>query len=148
MDKEIFARLINFTGAMGGDLIFLPMVSKAQGLMTKQRMEYTAKEMETLLHLAEENGIRIRFTPFVTDGGEIRYQSEELRIGIRAGMGFDEYVYNLAHELAHYFLHYDKGDTITGERHEEYEEQADRGAKMLMAALSVGTQGSKIATSQ
>lgn len=41
------------------------------------------------------------------------------------------------YELAHYFQHYDKGDTIRSDRHKEYEEQADRATKMLLAALAV-----------
>lgn len=137
MQTEVFTKLMNLTRSIGGDIVFMPMQSHAKGLMTTQTMEYTAEEMEKLMHLAEKNNIRVRFTPFETKGG-IEYRSEELRIGIRAEMGFDEYVDNLAHELAHYFLHYDKGDTITSEKHAEYEEQADRAAKMLLAALSVG----------
>ncbi len=140
MQTEVFTKLMNLTRSIGGDIVFMPMQSHAKGLMTTQTMEYTAEEMEELMHLAEKNNIRVRFTPFETKSG-IEYHSEELRIGIRAGMGFDEYVYNLAHELAHYFLHYDKGNTITSEKHAEYEEQADRGARMLLDALSVKKKG-------
>lgn len=137
MSMEVFAKLMGLAGSIGGDIVFMPMQSHAKGLMTTQTMEYTAEEMEQLMHLAEKNNIRVRFTPFETKSG-IEYRSEELRIGIRAEMGFNEYVDNLAHELAHYFLHYDKGNTITSKKHAEYEEQADRAAKMLLAALSVG----------
>lgn len=140
MQADIFAKLMNLTVRMGGDIVFMPMTSHAKGLMAAQTMEYTAEEMEGLIHLAEKNNIRVRFTPFETKSG-IEYRSDELRIGIRAGMSFDEYVYSLAHELAHYFLHYDKGDTIKSEKHKEYEEQADRAAKMLLAALSAGQEG-------
>lgn len=140
MSMEVFAKLMSLAGSIGGDIVFMPMRSHAKGLMTTKTMEYTAEEMEQLMHLAEKNNIRVRFTPFETKSG-IEYRSEELRIGIRADMGFNEYVDNLAHELAHYFLHYDKGNTITSEKHAEYEEQADRAAKMLLAALSVGQKG-------
>ena len=47
----------------------------------------------------------------------------------------DRINYNLAHELAHSYLHYDKGDTIHSERHAEYEEQADRAAEMLLELI-------------
>jgi len=137
MQTEVFTKLLNLTSSLGGDIVFTPMISSSKGLITTQTMEYTAEEMEELLHLAEKNNIRVRFTPFQTKGG-IEYRSEELRIGIRAEMGFNEYVESIAHELAHYFLHFDKGDTIRSDRHAEYEEQADRAAKMLLAALSVG----------
>lgn len=79
----------------------------------------------------------MRFVPFMANDGRLKYISNEARIGVRIGMSFDEYVYNIAHELAHYFLHYDKGDIIASDKHMEYEEQADRGAKMLLAALAV-----------
>lgn len=141
MSTEVFTKLINLAGIMGGQVVFMPMQSKAQGLLTSVEGKHTPKEMEELLHLAEKNNISVRFVPFKANDGKLKYVRDEFRIGIRIGMSFDEYVYILAHELAHYFLHYDKGDTIGSERHEEYEEQADRGAKMLLAALKGGSDG-------
>lgn len=49
----------------------------------------------------------------------------------------EDYNYNLAHELSHYFLHYDKGDIIDCDKTGEYEEQADRAVRMLLEALEV-----------
>lgn len=135
-NKEILAKLINMIGNIDGDIVFMPMRSKAKGLMTTEKVEYTAKEMEQLMHIAEGQGISVRFVPFKYNDGRLKSTKEDVRIGIRMGMNFDEYVYILAHELAHYFLHYDKGDTINSERHDEYEEQADRAAAMLLIALS------------
>jgi len=137
METEIFKKLINLTGSIGGDITFMPMMSKCQGIMTTEKMEYTPKEMEKLMHLAEEQGISVRFVSFRAYDGRLKNVANEVRIGIRMGLDFDGYVYNLAHELAHYFLHYDKGDTISSEKHDEYEEQADRAAKMLLAALAI-----------
>lgn len=57
------------------------------------------------------------------------------RLGIAQDLNIDRINYNLAHELAHAYLHYDKGDTIHSERHAEYEEQADRAAEMLLDLL-------------
>ena len=124
-----------------GSREFMERHGEIMGLTGNERKlrftgEHTPKEMERLMHLAEKNGISVKFTPFKGSDGRLAYAHGEVRIGIRIGMSFDEYVYNLAHELAHYFLHYDKGDTIRYEKHEEYEEQADRAAKMLLAALS------------
>lgn len=68
-----------------------------------------------------------------------------VKIGLRIGMSLEEYIDTLAHELAHYFLHYDKGDTISSEKHDEYEEQADRAAKMLLAALEALEANEKMA---
>lgn len=59
----------------------------------------------------------------------------DFSIGIRGELDFDGYLYNLAHELAHFYLHYDKGDMI-GTHSAEYEEQADRAARMILDVLS------------
>lgn len=136
-DEKVLTKLLNLTGSIDGDVVFMPMISKCNGIMTTEKVEYTPKEMETLMHMAEKEGISVRFVPFRAHNGKIKSVQKEVRIGIRIGLNFDEYVYTLAHELAHYFLHYDKGDTITSEKHAEYEEQADRAAKMLLTALSI-----------
>ena len=47
----------------------------------------------------------------------------------------NEMNFTLAHELAHAYLHYDKGNIL--ENDGSYEEQADRAAKMLIDALGV-----------
>lgn len=98
-------------------------------------------QMEQLMRVAKENDITIQFLPFEAYYGRIKTINGNVKIGIKMDMSFDEYVYNIAHELAHYFLHYDKGNTIESNKYEEYEEQADRGAKMLLAALSVKQEG-------
>lgn len=86
-----------------------------------------------LVHLATSNGIIVRFAPLHVSYARLR--------GNRLALGQDlptieDFNYNLAHELAHAYLHYDKGDTINSELHEQYEEQADRAAKMLLDALN------------
>ena len=86
-----------------------------------------------LLHLATTNGLTIRFVPFKGSNGRLKGD----RIGLRQDLPtIEEINYSLAHEIAHSYLHYDKGDTINSELHEQYEEQADRGAKMLLDLLS------------
>ena len=95
-----------------------------------------------LVHMATEKGIAVKFVPFKVYDGRIKGN----KIGIRQGLRMiDEYNYNLAHELAHAYLHYDKGSILPDmedkELHKQYEEQADRAAKMLLAALSVGQKG-------
>ena len=83
---------------------------------------------------------RIEFLqPFKAFDGRIKGD----RIGIRQSLeSIDEYNYNLAHELAHAYPHYDKGSILPDmddkKLHKQYEEQADRAAKMLLAALTVG----------
>ena len=95
-----------------------------------------------LVQLTKDIGGIVSFVPFESKcEGMLVSENNIVSIGIRSGMSFDEYVYNIAHELAHYFLHYDKGDIITSEKRAEYEEQADRGARMLLAALAIGQKG-------
>lgn len=85
-----------------------------------------------LMHLAVSKGITVRFVPFQFYNGRLK----ENRIGIRQSLPTIEDINDiLAHEIAHAYLHYDKGDTITSDRHDEYEEQADRAAKMLLDML-------------
>lgn len=92
-----------------------------------------------LIHLVEKLRGEVYFTTFrsKSEGMMISDNLRNLRIGIRSEMDFDRYIYNIAYELAHYFLHFDKGDVITSSRHKEYEEQADRGARMLLSALGI-----------
>lgn len=86
-----------------------------------------------LVHLATAYGIIVRFAPLQANDGLLKGN----RLAIRQDLPtINDINYNLAHELAHYFLHYDKGDTINSEKHEEYEEQADRAAQMLLIALA------------
>ena len=92
----------------------------------------SGKIFAKLVHIAVKNGIIVRFAPLQYNNGRLKGN----RLAIRQDMQtIEEYNYTLAHELAHSFLHYDKGDMITSEKHDEYEEQADRAAKMLLEAL-------------
>ncbi len=90
-----------------------------------------------LMLLANENDVKILFVPFKAYDGRFTRRSGEYRIGIRIDMDFDDYIYNLAHELAHLYLHHDKGNMMESDRKAEYEEQADRAAKMLIDVLSI-----------
>lgn len=92
-----------------------------------------------LMHLAYEIGYSVVFVPFKTYDGRVKND----RLGIRQDMSIDDINYNLAHELAHVFLHYDKGnilsDAISDSEHEKYEEQADRAANLLLCAVGANT---------
>lgn len=58
-------------------------------------------------------------------------------IAIKSDLDEAKKTYTLAHELAHCYLHFDKGNTIESHRHSDYEEQADRAALMLLDAMKV-----------
>ncbi len=88
------------------------------------------KIFEKLIRLSGREGLRVAFVPLTVSYGRLKGD----RIGLWNGMDMEKINYTLAHELAHHFLHYDKGDTMSNNA--QYEEQADRAAKMLIAALS------------
>lgn len=86
-----------------------------------------------LVHIATEHGIIVRFAPLQANDGRLKGN----RLAIRQDLPTIEDInYNLAHEIAHAFLHCDKGDTINSDKHAEYEEQADRAAQLLLLALA------------
>ena len=91
------------------------------------------KVFESLLRLADARDLNVRLLPFRASEGRLKGN----RIGIVRDLTIDRINYNLAHELAHAYLHYDKGDTIHSERHADYEEQADRAAEMLLELASL-----------
>ena len=123
-----------------------------EGIETKSKtsLAYNMKQLDfeinvkadvftKLVHLVEVLGGEVHFVTFKSKSEGMMVADKDLSnliIGIRSEMDFDKYIYNIAYELAHYFLHFDKGNTITSGRHKEYEEQADRGAKMLLMALA------------
>ena len=97
-------------------------------------MNDNGKVFEKLVHIATTNGIIVRFAPLQAYDGRLKGN----KIAIRQDLPtIEDFNYNLAHELAHVFLHYDKGNTINSEKYAEYEEQADRAAKMLLAVLNI-----------
>lgn len=88
---------------------------------------------ERLLKIASDNSLQLKFVPFENYYGRLKGD----KIGLSIDMDIKKINYTLAHELAHYFLHFDKGDTINSNSHRDYEEQADRAAKMLLAAVAL-----------
>ena len=91
------------------------------------------KVFARLVKVAGAEDLNVAFVPLQASYGRLKGD----RLALCFGMDIDKMTYTLAHELAHHFLHYDKGNTIDSEKHDEYEEQADRAAKMLLQALSV-----------
>ena len=95
-------------------------------------MNDTGKIFERLVYLAIQNDIIVRFAPLKYNNGRLHGN----KIAIRQDQQtVEEYNYTLAYELAHVYLHYDKGNIIQNDG--SYEEQADRAAKMILASLSV-----------
>lgn len=84
------------------------------------------KVFERLMLLARKKRLQVQFLPLQASYGILCND----RIGIANNMSIEQINHTLAHELAHAYLHYDKGD-IT-ENTGDYEEQAERTAKMLL----------------
>lgn len=92
------------------------------------------KIFEQLVHVATDKGIVVRFAPLQVSDARLKGN----RIALRQDLPtIEDFNYNLAHELAHAYLHYDKDDTIKNDMHEQYEEQADRAARMLLDAMEI-----------
>ena len=87
---------------------------------------------ETLIHLARKRDMQVKFAPLCTVCGSIKGK----KIGIANDIDIDKINFTLAHELAHLYLHYDKGN-IMNSSSQDYEEQADRAAVMLLDLASL-----------
>ena len=95
-------------------------------------MSDTGKIFKGLVYLAIQNDIVVRFAPLKYNNGRLHGN----KIAIRQDQQtVEEYNYTLAYELAHVYLHYDKGNIIQNDG--SYEEQADRAAKMILDSLAV-----------
>ena len=90
------------------------------------------KVFEKLIHLAQKRDIQVKFVSFKSVYGRIK----ENKIGLANNIDIDKINFTLAHELAHLYLHYDKGN-IMNSSSQDYEEQADRAAVMLLDLISL-----------
>lgn len=86
-----------------------------------------------LIKLANKKNIKVRLLDFKANKGLLRGN----RIGIDSKLNIEESRYTLAHELAHAYLHADKGDTRNSLLHKEYEEQANRAANLIIDLLEL-----------
>ncbi len=89
--------------------------------------------IRNLLYLARSKNVRVRLCNFKAHKGLLKGN----RIGIDSKLNIAEIRYVLAHEIAHLYLHKDKGDTIHSSYHKEYEEQANRVAELILDLLSI-----------
>lgn len=90
-------------------------------------------KLEKLKNFAIAKGFVIKYVDFKASDGRV-YGN---RIGIRNNMEEEKQIYILAHEIAHAYLHKNKGNTIKSPKHKEYEEQAHRTAELILDLLSM-----------
>ncbi|MFR6566882.1 MAG: ImmA/IrrE family metallo-endopeptidase [Blautia wexlerae] len=96
------------------------------------------KVFEELIKICRTKGMLVLFAPFKANYGMVRKE----RIGIANDMNLENINKTLAHEIAHTYLHYDKGNMLDN-KVPDYEEQADRAADMLLETIQIvgGVQG-------
>lgn len=90
-------------------------------------------KLEKLKNFALKKGFNIKYVEFKAHWGMLIGN----RIYLSNSMSKEKEVFVLAHELAHGYLHKDKGNTIKSPRHKEYEEQAHRAAELILDLLSM-----------
>lgn len=90
------------------------------------------KIFEDLVHMTVSNGIEVWFATLMVSSARIKGNSIALGQKLET---IDDFNYNLAHERAHFFLHYNKGNIFASRDSSKYEQQAGRGVKMLLEAL-------------
>ncbi|WP_306529814.1 ORF6N domain-containing protein [[Ruminococcus] torques] len=89
--------------------------------------------LKVLLKVAEDRGIKVDSFPF----GTVDSMLKDNHIGIRTQVTVEKACYELAWELSHAFIHYQKGDLIKSPLSKDYNEQATRAANMVMEILNV-----------
>ncbi|WP_278884922.1 ORF6N domain-containing protein [[Ruminococcus] torques] len=89
--------------------------------------------LKVLLKVAEDRGIKVDSFPF----GTVDSMLKDNHIGIRTQVTVEKACYELAWELSHAFIHYQKGDLIKSPLSKDYNEQATRAANMVMEIFNV-----------
>ena len=90
------------------------------------------KVFEELIKICRAKNILVLFAPFKGKYGMVRKE----RIGIANDMNLENINKTLAHEIAHTYLHYDKGNIVEN-KNSNYEGQADRAAFMLLDTIQI-----------
>ncbi|WP_294395286.1 ImmA/IrrE family metallo-endopeptidase [uncultured Clostridium sp.] len=94
-------------------------------------------KLEKLKRLAEVKGFDVSIIDFNIEKECGWLLNNHIYVNNNQNVGEDRIVYTLAHEIAHGYLHKDKGNTVDSPKHAEYEEQADRAAHMILDLLSM-----------
>ena len=97
------------------------------------QMDNPIRILKVLLKVAEDRGIKVDSFPF----GTVDSMLKDNHIGIRTQVTVEKACYELAWELSHSFIHYQKGDLIKSPLAKDYNEQATRAADMVMKILNV-----------
>lgn len=93
--------------------------------------------LERLKKFAELKGFDVNMIDFGIDKECGFLFDNHIYVNKNSNVSKDRISYTLAHELAHGYLHKDKGNTRKSPKHAEYEEEADRAANMILDLLSM-----------
>lgn len=94
-------------------------------------------ELEKLKRFAEIKGFEVFMIDFNIPKECGYLLGKHIFVNNNGNVSKGRVAYVLAHEIAHGYLHKDKGNTIDSPKHAEYEEQADRAANMILDLLSM-----------
>lgn len=98
-------------------------------------MKDQGKIFEQLIRLSRIKELQVKFAPLQFNYGRIKGD----RVAIANDICIEKINYTLAHEIAHAYLHFDKGNIMN--EGGEYEEQADRAANMLLDVIGINAGG-------
>ena len=101
--------------------------------VTIPHMEEPIFIFKNLLALAEEQGITLKIKDISGYYSVLR----EKRVAVRKNQMFENVIYEIAYELAHYFIHYNQGNMVRSPLRKDYNEQAERAASMMIRMLDI-----------
>lgn len=101
--------------------------------VTIPHMEEPIFIFKNLLALAEEQGITLKIKDISGYYSVLRGK----RVAVRKNQMFENVIYEIAYELAHYFIHYNQGNMVRSPLRKDYNEQAERAASMMIRMLDI-----------
>lgn len=101
--------------------------------VTIPHMEEPIFIFKNLLALAEEQGITLKIKDISGYYSVLRGK----RVAVRKNQMFENVIYEIAYELAHYFIHYNQGNMVRSPLRKDYNEQAERAASIMIRMLDI-----------
>lgn len=114
----------------------VPTQTKTEPIKNKvtiPHMEEPIFIFKNLLALAEEQGITLKIKDISGYYSVLRGK----RVAVRKNQMFENVIYEIAYELAHYFIHYNQGNMVRSPLRKDYNEQAERAASMMIRMLDI-----------
>ena len=129
---EVYDYLVDFYFRVQGQQEEKASVPSCRKKDKIPHMDNSIGILQILLKVAEEKKIEVKSLPFKSMKSALQGE----RIGIRTELTVEEAAYELAWELSHAFIHYDGGNMVESPLSKDYNEQADRAARMIIAILN------------